>query len=127
MKKSIFAIALSAVFVASCGGDKKPAETTNTTTPPAEETAPAKKEIPADIQVLLEKHTCLTCHKVDEKLIGPPYEEVAMRNYADEAIVNLIYTPKPDNWPGYPPMIGLKDVPQEDAMKIAHWINSLND
>lgn len=132
MKKVLIALALTGFFVASCGGDKKPAQDTTTTTTqettPAETTPePAKPAIPADIETLLDKHTCLTCHKMDEKLVGPAYTEVAMRNYSDEAIVELIYNPKPDNWEGYPPMIGLKDVPKEDAMKIAGWINSLND
>lgn len=131
MKKVLIALALTGFFVASCGGDKKPAQNTTTTTTqettPVEPTPEPVTAIPADIEVLLEKHTCLTCHKTDEKLIGPAYKEVAMRNYADEAIVNLIYNPKPDNWPGYPPMIGLKDVPKDDAMKIAGWINCLND
>jgi cytochrome c len=125
MKNLLFALTLIAFFLVSCGDEKK---TTTTTTQQVETPKPEpKKEIPADIQVLLEKHTCLTCHKVDEKLIGPAYEDVAMRNYADEAIVNLIYNPKPENWPDYPPMLALKDVPQEDALKIAKWINSLND
>ncbi len=31
---------------------------------------------------LIAKNDCLTCHKVDEKLIGPPYREVADK-YAD--------------------------------------------
>ncbi len=125
MKNLLFALTLIAFFLVSCGDEKK---TTATTTQQIETPKPEpKKEIPADIQVLLEKHTCLTCHKVDEKLIGPAYEDVAMRNYADEAIVNLIYNPKPENWPDYPPMLALKDVPQEDALKIAKWINSLND
>ena len=125
MKNVLLSLVAIAFLITACGDEKKPAtnSTTNSTTPEPE----PKKEIPADIAVLLEKHTCLTCHKVDEKLIGPAYEDVAMRNYANEAIVNLIYNPKPENWPGYPPMLALKDVPQEDALKIAKWINSLND
>lgn len=125
MKNVLFALGLVAIFITACGDDKKPK--TIETTPARTSETETKKEVPADIQVLLEKHTCLTCHKVDEKLIGPAYEDVALRNYADEAIVNLIYNPKPENWEGYPPMLALKDVPQEDALKIAKWINSLND
>lgn len=126
MKNVLLSLIAIAFFITACGDDKK--TTTNTTTTQQETKRPEpKKEIPDDIKVLLEKHTCLTCHKVDEKLVGPAYEDVAMRNYADEAIVNLIYNPKPENWPDYPPMLALKDVPQEDALKIAKWINSLND
>lgn len=129
MKKVLFALAIFTLFLTACGGEKK--DTSNTVYTPAkrenEKPEPKKNKVPDDIQVLLEKHTCLTCHKVDKKLVGPAYEEVALRNYADEEIVNLIYNPKPENWPGYPPMLALKNVPQEDALKIAKWINSLND
>jgi cytochrome c len=37
----------------------------------------------------------------------------------------LIANPKPSNWPGYPPMAAMKNVPKDDAIKIATWINSL--
>lgn len=125
MKNVLLSLIVIAFFITACGDEKK--STTTTSTPQETKKPEPKKEIPDDIKVLLEKHTCLTCHKVDEKLIGPAYEDVAMRNYADEAIVNLIYNPKPENWKGYPPMLAMKDVPQEDALKIAKWINSLND
>lgn len=82
--------------------------------------------IPADIDKLLKTHTCFACHKVDGRLVGPAYTEVAAKNYKDEQMVDLIYNPKPANWPGYPPMTPMKHVPKGDALKIAKWINSLN-
>ncbi|MCU0471189.1 MAG: cytochrome C [Arcicella sp.] len=82
------------------------------------------QEFPEDIKPLMTKYTCTACHKVDTKLVGPAYTEVAKRKYTDERIVELIAAPKPSNWPGYPPMAALK-VPKEDALKIAGWINSL--
>lgn len=129
MKKVLVATTFIAVFVAACGGEKKTDTNTTSTSNTATTEKPAAKkiEVPADINALLAEHTCLTCHKPDEKLVGPAYTEVAKRNYADEAIVNLIYNPKPENWPDYPPMLALKNVPQEDALKIAKWINSLDD
>jgi len=87
-----------------------------------------QKEIitpPSDISELLNKHTCLTCHAASEKVVGPAYKEVAKRNYTNEEIVELIYKPKPEHWPDYPPMVGLPKVPKDDALKIAAWINSL--
>lgn len=83
-------------------------------------------KVPADIEALLTKNTCLACHKVDAKLIGPAYIEVAKKKkYKPEQIVELIYNPKPSNWPGYPPMAALPNVPKDEAMKIAKWIASL--
>lgn len=82
--------------------------------------------IPPDIDKLLKTHTCFACHKADTRLVGPAYADVAAKNYKDEQIVELVYNPKPANWPGYPPMTPMKHVPKADALKIAKWINSLN-
>jgi cytochrome c len=81
--------------------------------------------VPDDVNALLTKYTCLACHRPDTKLVGPAYVDVAKRKYTNQQIVNLIYEPKPANWPGYPPMAPMKQVPKEDALKIASWINSL--
>lgn len=79
------------------------------------------------IKQLLEKNTCFACHKEDEKLVGPSYQEIAKRNYSDERIVELIYKPEPENWPDYPaPMIALPHLDKDELLEIAHWINSLN-
>jgi cytochrome c551/c552 len=89
----------------------------------------AKEEAPAyaGIKGLLTQYTCLACHNTDKRQVGPSYKEVAKRQYRAEKIVDLIHNPKPENWPDYatemPPM---PQVPAEDALKIAKWINSLN-
>src|SRR5690606_9701902 len=90
--------------------------------------APAPSGIPTDVEIksILAKNTCSACHTKDKKVIGPAYEEVAKRRYSDEKIVELIYNPQPQNWPDYPTeMPPMAQVPKEDAMKIAKWINSL--
>jgi len=81
---------------------------------------------PKEINDLLSKYTCLACHKADTKLVGPAYVDVAKRKYSNDKIVELIYKPQPANWPGYPPMAPMTQVPKADALKIAGWINSLN-
>ncbi|MFC0184645.1 cytochrome c [Pseudarcicella hirudinis] len=83
------------------------------------------QDFPDDIKPLVQKYTCTACHKVDARLVGPAYTEVAKKKYTNEKIVELIANPKPANWPGYPPMAAMKNVPKEDAIKIATWINSL--
>ncbi len=82
-------------------------------------------KIPPEIQKLLQKNTCLACHKADAKVVGPAYIDVAKKKYTKEKIVELIYNPKPSNWPGYPPMSPMKNVPKEETLKIAGWIVSL--
>ena len=84
----------------------------------------AQTEFPEDIKPLMSKYACTACHKVDTRLVGPAYTEVAKKRYTDEKIAELIAVPVPAHWPGYPPMAALK-LPKEDALKIAGWINTL--
>lgn len=87
--------------------------------------AQAQDDIPEDMKALMTKHTCIACHRVDQRLVGPAYKEVAKKKYTNDQIVALIYEPKPTNWPGYPPMMAMKQVPKDDALKLAKWINSM--
>lgn len=85
--------------------------------------------IPSELEIkgLLSKNTCTACHNATKKQVGPSYAEVAKRKYSPEKIVELIYNPKPENWPDYAtPMPPMPQVSREDAMKIALWINSLS-
>ena len=111
MKKSFgFLLATVALTVVSLNGNAQ---------------APAA-DIPADMNALMSKYTCIACHRPNQRLVGPAYADVAKKNYSNEKIVDLIYNPVPANWPGYPPMVAMKQVPKEDAMKLAVWINSLD-
>ena len=81
-----------------------------------------------DVKGLLVNYTCTACHSTRNKQIGPGFVDIAKRNYSNEKIVELIHNPQPQNWPEYetamPPM---PQVTAEDALKIAAWINSLDD
>ena len=86
----------------------------------------AKAPTYEQVKGLLTRHTCLACHNAEKRQVGPAYRDVAKRKYTNDQIVELIYNPKPQNWPDYatemPPM---PQVPKADALKIAAWINSL--
>ncbi len=131
MKKLLIILSVSASgLIIACGNSNTQS---SSTTPPQENTTPAATEtpkvamveVPAEINELLNKNTCLTCHAANEKVVGPAYTEVAKKNYTVDQIVGYIYKPKPENWPDYPPMAALPNVPKEDAKKIAEWIVSL--
>lgn len=108
----------------SVNAAKKPA-TVPAKPAPAPATA-AKAPTTAEIMPVLQKYTCTACHHAEKKLIGPPYAEVAKRNYPNDKIVQLIWKPNPKNWPGYSTeMAPMPNVPKADALKIAAWINSL--
>jgi len=80
------------------------------------------------VKPLLTKNNCLACHNAEKRQVGPAYKDVAKRKYSNEKIVQLIHNPQPQNWPDYatemPPM---PQVPRADALKIAAWINSLDN
>ena len=95
---------------------------------PKKAAAPAKAPTFAEVKGLLTKYTCIACHNPEKRQVGPGYIEVAKRKYSNQKIVELIHNPQPKNWPDYatemPPM---PQVPRADALKIAAWINSLDD
>ena len=86
----------------------------------------AKAPTYEEVKGLLTRHTCSACHQANKRQVGPAFADVAKRRYTNDQIVELIYNPKPHNWPDYatemPPM---PQVPKADALKIAAWINSL--
>lgn len=90
------------------------------------DTANAQVKVPDNITTLMNKYTCSACHRVDARLVGPAYTDVAKKKYTDAKIVELIYKPVPENWPGYPPMAPMTQVPKEDALVLAKYINSLD-
>lgn len=105
----------------------QPGDTAAATAPAeaAPAAAPKRKPVPADVSALLNKHACFACHQAYDKVIGPAYSEVAKKKYTADQIVELVHNPKPEHWPGYPPMAPLAHVPKADIVVIANWINSL--
>lgn len=80
----------------------------------------------AEIEPLLVKNTCTACHQTTKRQVGPAFADVAKRKYSNERIVQLIYNPEPKNWPEHEtPMAPMPQVPRDEALKIASWINSL--
>ena len=85
-----------------------------------------KKFSYAEIEPLLVKNTCTACHQVNKRQVGPAFTDIAKRKYSNDRIVKLIYTPEPKNWPEHEtPMAAMPQVPKDEALKIAGWINSL--
>lgn len=82
----------------------------------------------SQVQPLLTNNTCVACHSKDKRIVGPSFVAIAKRKYSNEKIVDLIYNPQPKNWPEYAtPMAPMPQVPRAQALKIAAWINSLNN
>lgn len=75
---------------------------------------------------LISKSDCLTCHKVDEKLTGPSYRDVANK-YADQApgiipqLADKIMKGGSGVW-GEVPMLPHPTISQTDAEKMVKYI-----
>lgn len=125
MKKMIFAAAVLALLM-SCGsgGDNK-----------GNAGAETKKEGSADLSdnpdyqkglELIGKSDCLTCHKVEEKLQGPAYRDVANKyaSYPDTIVTHLakkILSGGTGVW-GEIPMIPHPALTQEEAEAMVKYV-----
>ncbi len=132
MKKIFIAFAALSLFAIACGDGNNEAKDDN-----AEAEAPAAvandPSSNPDYQKGLEliaKSDCLTCHKIDEKLTGPSYKDVAAKyagsdtavNYLSEKIIKggsgvwgeVMMTPHPT-------------LSKEDAEQMAKYILLLNN
>ncbi|HNU41762.1 MAG TPA: hypothetical protein PKH83_04660, partial [Cyclobacteriaceae bacterium] len=95
-------------------------------TKPVTKTTTSKSLTYAEIEPLLVKNTCTACHNTNKRQVGPSFADIAKRKYTDERMVQLIYNPEPKNWPEHEtPMAPMPQVPKDEALKIARWINSL--
>jgi S-disulfanyl-L-cysteine oxidoreductase SoxD len=112
---------------ASSGAEVKkaavaPAAASKTTEKSAEPAGPLKS---ADVSAVLSKNTCSACHGVDNKIVGPSFKEIAVKQSAKaDAMAYLTGKIKAGGSGVYgampmPPQ-GIND---EDAKKIALWIS----
>lgn len=95
--KQIFLTATVALTLIACGGSgtenkeaakEEPKEAA--ATPPATAADPTANPDYENGLVLVAQSDCLTCHKVDEKLVGPPYRDVANKYENTEANVKML-------------------------------------
>ena len=80
-------------------------------------------------RALAEKNLCFSCHKVEEKLVGPSFRDVAKKYQGvSEAQAKVIAKVKQGGkgvW-GTVPMPPAKDVPDEDLKAMVAWVLSLS-
>ena len=94
MKKSfiIFGLALA---ISACGNNKTSNSsgtdstvTTTTSTSTSQNTSVAVKDTLG--AALIQKNDCLTCHKLDQKVIGPAYDDVANKYTSSPAVIDTL-------------------------------------
>lgn len=92
MKKILFTTAVALLFIA-CGGSGTENKEQPKEEPKQETAAPPSPSDNPDYEkglALIAASDCLTCHKVDEKLTGPAYREVANKYENTEANIKLL-------------------------------------
>ena len=124
MKKQLFSFAIIALL-ASCGGSGKTKTDAST-----EEIKPAVADISQnpDYQKgleLISKSDCLTCHKIEEILIGPSYQAVANKYENTPANVTMlaekVIKGGSGNW-GQVAMLPHAQLSQADAEQMVKYV-----
>ena len=93
--KRILAVLPLLILIASCGGGGNQQNSTNASGDTAAASQPAANDIFAnpDYQkglALVAKSNCLTCHKIEEKLIGPAYKDVANKYAGNDTALTYL-------------------------------------
>lgn len=90
MKKEILiTICLGLMVCFSCGSPNKEKTTTSSseekvTTSPESEPAAPQDSAASPGEKLFAKNNCITCHKADTKLVGPPLKDIAAAYYGNK-------------------------------------------
>ena len=84
---------------------------------------------PSEGELIMKKLDCATCHKIDKKVIGPSYLDIAKKYPANDKSINYlsdkIIKGGSGVW-GAIPMAPHSALKKDDAKKIAKYILSLN-
>ena len=95
--------------------------------PPASQAPGAASGATAGLALATTK-TCLSCHQLEVKRVGPAFQAVAQRYaeqpQAQEYLANAIRNGGRGRW-GAVPMPGQPQVNQQEALQLAQWIISL--
>ena len=127
MKKTIILFLSLPIMLACSNNTEKPKEApvSNTPATPGSENKDYDKGL-----ALIGKSDCLTCHKVDEKLIGPPYREVAKKYaslpHAVDTLAAKVVRGGSGNW-GAVPMAAHPQINMDDAKQMVKYILLLNN
>lgn len=132
MKKYVFYVAILSLALFSCSKNEsnQPAPESNVILeePKSEiaEAATTTASPEEEGKTLVEGADCLSCHKVDVKLVGPSYQEVAAKySEADvELLAQKIIDGSKGVW-GDIPMTPHAGLSKENAQKMVKYILSL--
>jgi cytochrome c len=85
----------------------------------------------ADGKMLAIKYGCIACHKVEGKMVGPSYREVASRykeqQGASDQLLSSVMEGAVNNWGAVPMPAkgGRANLSEQDAAQLVDWILTL--
>lgn len=129
MSRILIVFAVIFTFAACAGGGDKPAENAGTTAS-SKPTSMVADDITANPDYvkgkeLIGKNDCLTCHKENEKLVGPAYKDVAAKYASDpnaiEVLAEKVMKGGTGVW-GQVPMAAHPNLTKEDAVALVKYI-----
>jgi len=136
VKKFLLPLALSGILIACNSGSDNAATTTTTTEDTAAATTPAVTDITQDPNyqkglAIEASNDCKTCHKISEKLVGPPFKDIAAKYAgADEAkidsLAGKVIHGGSGVW-GQVPMTPHPNLSEEDARTVVKYVLLLKD
>lgn len=124
--KKLFIISCLSCLIISCGNQDNDAAKNNSQA--AE--APKKVEDPEVKKglELIAKSDCLTCHKLNDQLVGPPYSAVAERYAKTDLVIDTlsdkIIKGGTGRW-GTVPMTAHPQISKEDAKTMVKYVLSI--
>ncbi len=131
MKKTLIIFSMIAI-VAACGNnntaDSSDTKTTSEQTAPPASNEASDPDAEAGLQ-LIAQSDCLTCHKVNDKLVGPSYMQVAEKYKGDTTVISTlaerIINGSQGHW-GTVPMTPHPSLSVDDARLMVKYVLSLN-
>lgn len=123
--KKIFLVLGVSLIIAACGGSNSGSGSDSTATTKKDSSAAAT----APGALLIAKFDCLTCHKEQQKIVGPAYADVAAKYQSGgdamvDTLANKIIKGGSGHW-GTIPMSPHPAVSMDDAKTMAKYILSL--
>jgi len=126
---TFFLVAL--LCLQACQSSTNTTDATNVAPTNAVAVSPKKDPVYTKGLALVGKSDCLTCHKIDDKLIGPSYKDIATKyagapNDVITALASSIIKGGSGNW-GNVPMTPHPTLSQEEAETMVRYILTLNE
>ena len=124
MKKILFIAAITAVFAACGGGGEKKEETKKEEPTAKADDLSSNPDYQKGMEIVA-KSDCFTCHKIDEKNVGPAWRDVANKYAGQDTAVNYlahkIINGGAGVW-GTVPMAAHPTFTQEEAETVAKYV-----